>query len=45
MAKGQIKAQGPVPKVLKLVPLVRPVFPRYRRTLEEAGRGDLAAAS
>jgi putative sterol carrier protein len=45
MSRGQIKAQGPVTKILKLVPLVKPVFPRYRRMLEEAGRSDLAEAA
>ncbi len=42
LARGQIKAQGPVAKVLKLVPLVQPVFPRYEAQLEEQGRTDLA---
>ena len=42
LARGQIKAKGPVAKILKLVPLVKPVFPRYRSQLEEAGRTDLA---
>lgn len=41
LAKGQIKAKGPVAKILKLVPLVKPVFPRYKAQLEEAGREDL----
>jgi putative sterol carrier protein len=41
MARGQIKAKGPVAKVLKLVPLVKPVFPRYRKMLADAGRSDL----
>jgi putative sterol carrier protein len=41
MARGQIKAKGPVAKILKLVPLVKPVFPRYRQMLEEANREDL----
>ncbi len=41
MARGQIKAKGPVAKILKLVPLVKPVFPRYRAQLEAAGRSDL----
>ncbi len=45
MSRGQIKANGPVAKILKLVPLVKPVFPRYRRMLEEAGRADLAEAA
>jgi putative sterol carrier protein len=41
LARGQIKAKGPVAKILKLVPLVKPVFPRYRAQLEAAGRQDL----
>jgi putative sterol carrier protein len=41
LAKGQIKAKGPVAKILKLVPLVKPVFPRYQAQLEAAGRQDL----
>ncbi|TMK42385.1 MAG: sterol carrier protein [Actinobacteria bacterium] len=41
LARGQIKAKGPVAKILKLVPLVKPVFPRYRSQLEQAGRPDL----
>jgi putative sterol carrier protein len=44
LARGQIKAKGPVAKILKLVPLVKPVFPRYRRLLADAGRGDLLEA-
>jgi putative sterol carrier protein len=42
LARGQIKTRGPVAKILKLVPLVKPVFPRYRAQLEAAGRSDLA---
>jgi len=42
LARGQIKAKGPVAKILKLVPLVKPVFPRYKAQLEAAGRHDLA---
>ena len=45
LARGQMKAKGPVAKILKLVPLVKPVFPRYRRLLEEAGREDLLEAA
>jgi putative sterol carrier protein len=45
LARGQIKAKGPVAKILKLVPLVKPVFPRYRSILEQAGRGDLVEAA
>ena len=45
LARGQMKAKGPVAKILKLVPLVKPVFPRYRAILEEAGRKDLLEAA
>jgi putative sterol carrier protein len=45
LARGQMKAKGPVAKILKLVPLIKPVFPRYRRLLEEGGRQDLLDAS
>lgn len=45
LARGQMKAKGPVAKILKLVPLVKPVFPRYRRLLEDAGREDLLEAA
>ena len=34
LARGQMKAKGPVAKILKLVPLTKPVFPRYRAQLE-----------
>jgi len=44
LARGQMKAKGPVAKILKLVPLVKPVFPRYRAMLEEKGRSDLVEA-
>jgi SCP-2 sterol transfer family len=45
MARGQIKAKGPVAKILKLVPLAKPVFPRYKAQLEEQGRTDLVNAA
>ena len=45
LARGQMKARGPVAKILKLVPLVKPVFPRYRKLLADAGRGDLLEAA
>ncbi len=38
LARGEIKAQGPVAKILTLVPLAKPVFPRYKAQLEEQGR-------
>jgi hypothetical protein len=30
LAKGEVKAQGSVNKILKLVPLTKPLFPVYR---------------
>jgi len=45
LARGQMKAKGPVAKILKLVPLVKPVFPRYRALLEQDGRKDLIEAA
>jgi hypothetical protein len=45
LARGQMRAKGPVAKILRLVPLVKPVFPRYRRMLEDGGREDLLEAA
>ena len=44
LAKGQMKAKGPVAKILKLVPLAKSAFPRYRQMLADAGRADLQEA-
>ena len=44
MAKGQVKAKGPIPKILKLVPLTKILFPRYRDSLLKSGRTDLVEA-
>lgn len=44
LARGQIGATGPVAKILKLVPLVKPFFPRYRRQLGVSERRELAEA-
>jgi hypothetical protein len=35
MAKGEVKAKGPVNKILKLVPLTKPLFPMYREAIAE----------
>jgi hypothetical protein len=35
MAKGQVKAKGPVNQILKLVPLTKPLFPMYRELIAE----------
>ena len=38
LARGQITANGPVAKNLKLVPLAKPAFPIYKALLEAQGR-------
>ena len=35
LAKGQVRAKGPVNKILRLVPLTRPIFPMYREIVAE----------
>ena len=45
LASGQAKARGPVAKILRLVPLVEPSFPRYEQILRDAGRADLLEAA
>jgi putative sterol carrier protein len=42
LAKGQVKAKGPVNKILKLVPLTKAMFPIYRELVAEK---DAAASS
>ena len=44
LARGEMRAAGPVAKILKLVPLAKPIFPRYRAQLEAQGRIDLIEA-
>ena len=39
MAKGEVKAKGPVNKILKLVPLTKPLFPMYRELIAEKDAG------
>src|SRR5581483_8184053 len=38
VARGQIRTQGPVKKMLSLAPLVQRIVPRYRAQLEASGR-------
>jgi putative sterol carrier protein len=45
LARGQIKAKGPVAKILRLVPLVKDTFPHYQQMLRDAGRTDLLEAA
>jgi hypothetical protein len=41
IARGDIRPTGPVAKLLRLVPLTKTIFPRYRGMLEKDGRVDL----
>jgi putative sterol carrier protein len=43
LAKGQVKAKGPVNKILKLVPLTRPLFPMYKERVAEKDAAGAAA--
>ena len=43
LARGNMKAKGPVAKILKLVPLARPGFDIYMERLRAEGRDDLLA--
>jgi hypothetical protein len=43
LARGDIVAKGPLAKILRLVPLVKPSFSRYTQLIREAGREDLLA--
>ena len=41
MARGQMRTTGPMTKVFRLLPLLKPAHPRYRARLTAAGREDL----
>jgi putative sterol carrier protein len=34
LAKGEMRAKGPIPKILKLVPMAKTLFPRYATLCE-----------
>ena len=38
LAKGQVKAKGPVSTILKLIPAAKPLFPIYRELVAEKDR-------
>jgi hypothetical protein len=44
LARRQIIAKGPIPKILKLLPAVEPMYEMYPRLLHELGRDDLVLA-
>jgi len=41
LAKKDIVAEGPIPKILKLLPAVQPLYKRYPALLREKGYGHL----
>ena len=45
MAKGQVRARGSVPEMLKMLPLAKPLYARYEQLLRDQGRDDLIAAA
>lgn len=44
LAKGDVRAKGPVAKLLKVLPLAKQLFGPYKQNLQERGRDDLLAA-
>jgi hypothetical protein len=44
LTRRQIIAKGPIPKILKLLPAVEPVYALYPKMLREIGREDLVIA-
>ncbi len=45
MAKGQVRAKGSVPEMLKMLPLAKPLYARYEAILRGTGRDDLIRAA
>jgi hypothetical protein len=41
LTRRQIVARGPIPKILKLLPAVEPMYQMYPRLLREMGRDEL----
>ena len=41
----QIVAKGPIPKILKLLPIIEPLYEEYPKYLESIGRRDLVLLS
>lgn len=41
LTKGDIKAKGPIPKIMKLLPIIKGAYAIYKDYLKEIGREDL----
>jgi len=37
LTRGQMKARGPIPKILKLLPVIKPTYEMYPKYLKEHG--------
>ena len=44
LARRQIVAEGPIPKILKLLPIITPTYKLYPEILKKIGKGDLISA-
>ncbi|MCL6581073.1 MAG: SCP2 sterol-binding domain-containing protein [Firmicutes bacterium] len=40
LAKGEMKAQGPIPAILKLLPAIKPAYEAYPEYLKSIGKAD-----
>lgn len=40
LAKGDMKAQGPIPSILKLLPAIKPAYTKYPEYLKKIGKAD-----
>jgi len=40
LTRGQMKAKGPIPKILKLLPAIKPTYAMYPKYLDEYGFGE-----
>jgi len=38
LAKGRVKAKGPITSILKLIPATKPLFPKYKLLIAEKDR-------
>ncbi len=43
LTRGEMKARGPIPKIMKLLPAIKPAFAIYTRHLQNLGYQDLLA--
>ena len=41
LTRKQIVAKGPIPKIMKLLPVLKPAYAVYRQMLEDKGLGDM----